>query len=112
MTFCVCFRSASVPLPFCFRYAGKLVSLSKEPKNLWNISLECVSSLWNAFRMGPFRRNPIASVDLPFCFRFASVMRVKLYGSKASEKGACLLEGISAVLILCSPSYNPYFKLL
>ena len=96
-------------LPFCFRYPSvvqvKLQSVSEVSAALWNISLESLIWLWNAFRVDPFPKFFFASVLLPFCFRFASVMRVKLYGSKASEKGTCHLESISAVRVLFNLSY-------
>ena len=105
------FFFASVPLPFSFRFASvlqvKLQSVSEVSAALWNISLESLIWLWNAFTMDLLPPNIFASVLLPFCFRFASVMRVKLYGSKASEKGTRHLESISAVRALCNPSNTP-----
>ena len=94
---------ASVLLPFSFRFASvmqvKLQHVSEVSADLWNISLESLIWLRNAFGADLFPKKMFASVLLPFCFRFASVMRVKLYGSKASEKGTCHLESISAVRV-------------
>ena len=58
--FLICFRFASVLLPFCFRYAGKSACHG------------------NRVRRKSGAVNVAASVLLPFCFRFASVMRVKV----------------------------------
>ena len=83
----------------------KLQNVSEVSADLWNISLESLIWLRNAFRADLFPKKMFASVLLPFCFRFASVMRVKLYGSKASEKGTGHLESISAVRVLFRLSY-------
>ena len=101
-------------LPFSFRFASvlqvKMQSVSEVSAALWNISLESLIWLWNAFRVDLFPRKNFASVLLAFCFRSTSVMRVKLCGSKASEKGACHLESISAVRVLFNLSYIAFAR--
>ena len=57
-TFELCFRSASVLLPFCFRYAGNTYTY------IYNFPKMYGKHLWKA------------SVLLPFTFRFASVALV------------------------------------
>ena len=79
----VCFRSASVPLPFCFRYAGKVEG----------------HGIRVSVKSGTVKRS--ASVELPFRFRFASVMQAKLHvmtflGLEILLGGHCATPPLSA----------------